>query len=131
MSGGRSHGRRGGQPALAAALPIVERLRDAVAAENEDIAKGRRVAYETYSSRKNQALLELNRLLPALCGATAEGALGEALADLLARLEVNAQALRVQLKASAAVAEIIAKAIRDSQSDGAYSALAWRRASPP
>ena len=131
MSRGRSHARPGGQSGLAAALPIVERLRDAVAAENDDIAKGRRVAYEIYSLRKNQALLELDRLFPALCGATADGALGKALADLLAGLEVNAQALRVQLKASAAVAEIIAKAIRDSQSDGTYTALAWRRASAP
>jgi hypothetical protein len=114
--------------ALAMALPIVERLRDAVGAENEDIAKGRRVAYETYSLRKNQGLLELNRLAPSLAGAVAGGALGEALADLLAKLEVNAQALGIQLRASAAVAEIIAKAIRDGQSDGTYTALAWRPA---
>jgi hypothetical protein len=114
--------------AFAMALPIVERLSEAVAAENDDIAKGRRVPYETYSRRKNQGLLELNRLLPALGGATADGALRDALADLLAKLEINAQALDVQLKASTAVAEIIAKAIRDGQSDGTYDALAWRRA---
>ena len=126
MSPRRSQAGPAGQPALAAALPIVERLRDALAAENSDIATGRRVAYESYSLRKNQALLELNRLLPVLGGAAGEGALGEALADLLIKLEVNAQALHVQLKASTAVAEIIAKAIRDSQSDGTYTALAWK-----
>lgn len=115
------------QATLAMALPIVKRLRDTVAAENEDIAKGRRVAYETYSLRKNQALLELNRLASALGGAVAGGALGEALADLVATLEVNRQALGVQLKASAAVTEIIAKAIREGQSDGTYTALAWGR----
>lgn len=115
------------QATLTMALPIVKRLRDTVAAENEDIAKGRRVAYETYSLRKNQALLELNRLASALGGAVAGGALGEALADLVATLEVNRQALGVQLKASAAVTEIIAKAIREGQSDGTYTALAWRR----
>jgi len=119
------------QSALAAALPIVERLRETLAAENEHIANGRRVAYVTYSLRKNQALLELNRLTPALAGSAADGPAGEALADLLTKLEVNAQALRVQLKASAAVTEIIAKAIRDSQSDGTYTALAWRRAPQP
>jgi hypothetical protein len=114
------------QSALAAALPLVERLREAVAAENEDIARGSRVAYENYSQRKNQALLELNRLTPSLAGVAADGPLGNALADLLMKLESNAQALRIQLKASAAVAEIIAKAIRDGQSDGTYTALAWR-----
>ena len=130
MSRNRPAERRGGS-ALAAALPIVERLRDAVAAENEDIARGGRVPYEIYSLRKNHALLELNRLIPALDGARADGRLGEALADCLTRLEANARALRIQLKASAAVAEIIAKAIRDGQSDGTYTALAWRRVLPP
>jgi hypothetical protein len=81
-----------------------------------------------YSARKNQGLLELNRLLPALSGATPSGALREALSDLAAALEANRRALGVQLKASVAVAEIIARAIRDGQSDGTYTALAWRSA---
>ena len=112
--------------ALAMALPVVERLRLTVAAENDDIALGRRVPYEAYSLRKNQGLLELNRLLPALGRAVAAGPLREALADLNAKLEVNKCALGVQLEACAAVADIIARAIRDGQSDGTYDARAWR-----
>ncbi len=110
------------------ALPIVERLRQTAAAETGDIGIGRSVPYESYSVRKNQGLLELNRLLPSLDGARASGPLREALAELAAELEINRRALGVQLKASIAVAEIIARAIRDSQSDGTYTALAWRRA---
>jgi hypothetical protein len=72
-------------------------------------------------------LLELNRLVPALGRAAAAGPLREALADLHAKLEINRRALALQLKASAAVSEIIARAIRDGQSDGTYTALAWRR----
>ncbi len=116
------------EAALAMALPVVERLRQTAASETEDIARGRPVPYEAYSARKNQGLLELNRLLPALSGATPSGALREALVDLTATLEANRRALGVQLKASAAVAEIIARAIRDGQSDGTYTALAWRSA---
>ena len=116
------------EAALAMALPVVERLRQTAASETEDIAQGRPVPYEAYSARKNQGLLELNRLLPALSGATPSGALREALVDLTAALEANRRALGVQLKASAAVAEIIARAIRDGQSDGTYTALAWRSA---
>jgi hypothetical protein len=115
-------------PALAMALPIVERLRRTVAAENDDIARGRPVPYEAYSLRKNQGLLELNRLLPAIERASASGPLREALADLNAKLEINRRALGVQLRASVAVAEIIARAIREGQSDGTYDARAWRRA---
>jgi hypothetical protein len=115
------------EAALAMALPIVERLRQTAAFETEDIARGRPVPYEAYSARKNQGLMELNRLVPALAGATPSGALREAPADLAAALEANGRALGVQLKASVAVAEIIARAIRDGQSDGTYTALAWRR----
>jgi hypothetical protein len=111
----------------AAALPIVERLRETIEAENRDIEQGRPVKYEAYSLRKNQGLLELNRLVPALNRATACGPLREALADLHAKLEINRRALAAQLKACAAVSEIIARAIRDGQSDGTYTALAWRR----
>ncbi len=114
--------------ALAMALPIIERLSRTVEAENADIARGGPVPYETYSLRKNQALLELNRLVSAFERARMSGPLREALADLNAKLEINRRALAVQLKAAAAVADIIAHAIRDGQSDGTYTALAWSRA---
>src|SRR5208282_1976597 len=90
--------RRAQSAAAAAALPIVERLIAAVEAENRDLEQGRPAQYEAYGLRKNQGLLEANR-----------------------------QALAVQLKACAAVSEIIARAIQDGQSDGTYTALAWRR----
>src|SRR5580658_1799590 len=119
--------RRAQSPAVAAALPIVERLSATIDAENRDLEQGRPAQYEVYSLRKNQGLLELNRLIPALDRAAAAGPLREALADLHAKLEINRRALAVQLKACAAVAEIIARAIQDGQSDGTYTALAWRR----
>jgi hypothetical protein len=80
--------------ALAMALPVVERLRLTVTAENDDIAQGRPVPYEAYSLRKNQGLLELNRLLPALGRAVVAGPLREALADLNTKLEVNRRRAR-------------------------------------
>jgi hypothetical protein len=119
--------RRAQSPAAAAALPIVERLSATIEAENTDLAQGRPAQYEAYSLRKNQGLLELNRLLPALDRAAVSGPLREALADLRGKLEINRRALAVQLKACAAVSEIIARAIQDGQSDGTYTALAWSR----
>ena len=119
--------RRMQSPAAAAALPVVERLVAFIDAENRDLEEGRRVQYETYSQSKNQGLLELNRLAPALGGATAAGPLRDALAALHAKLEINRRALAVQLKACHAVSEIIARAIQDGQSDGTYTALGWRR----
>jgi hypothetical protein len=113
-------------PAVAMALPVVERLTRTVAAETEDIAAGRSAPYEHYGQRKNQGLLELSRLRPALAGARNAERLGAALDALNAALEANRRALGVQLAASIAVAGIIARAIRDGQSDGTYDARAWR-----
>ena len=118
---------RGAQSPASAALPIVERLIATLHAENLDLEQGRRVKYEAYSLSKNQGLLELSRLLPALAGAAAAGPLRDALAELHAKLEINRRALAVQLKACEAVSEIITRAIQDGQSDGTYSALAWSR----
>ena len=119
---------RGAQPpAAAAALPIIERLIATLEAENRDLEHGRRVKYEVYSLNKNQGLLELNRLLPALAVAAAAGPLRDALAELHAKLEINRRALAVQLKACEAVSEIITRAIQDGQSDGTYTALTWSR----
>jgi len=117
---------RGTQPpAAAAALPIIERLIATIDAEHRDLEHGRRVKYEAYSLNKNQGLLELNRLLPALA-VPAAGPLRDALAELHAKLEINRRGLAVQLKACEAVSEIITRAIQDGQSDGTYTALAWR-----
>ena len=122
-----SSARRRQESAPAAALPIVARLSDAVAAETAAIAAGGAVPYEDFSRRKTQGLLELNRLAPALKRAPASEALREALEELRARLEANRRSLGLQLRASIAVAEIIARAIREGQSDGTYTALAWKR----
>jgi len=113
-------------PATAAA-PIIERLVVTIDAENRDLEQGRRVKYETYSQAKNQSLLELDRLIPALAGAAAARPLRDALTELHAKLEINRRLLAVQLKACEAVAEIITRAVQDGQSDGTYTALAWSR----
>ncbi|HEV7479430.1 MAG TPA: hypothetical protein VGO05_04000, partial [Roseiarcus sp.] len=80
---------RGAQSPTTAALPIIERLTATIDAENRDLEQGRRVKYEVYCLNKNQGLLELSRLLPALAGAAAAGPLRDALAELHAKLEIN------------------------------------------
>jgi hypothetical protein len=115
--------------ALAAALPLIARISRTAAEETEAIASGGVVPYEAFSRRKAQGLLELNRLAPALGRAPAAPDLRVALNGMNACLEANRRALKVQLEASIAVADIIARAIRDGQSDGTYTAQAWKR--PP
>ncbi len=111
---------------IGSALTLIERLRETLAAESAEVMRRGRVDHELFSARKAQGLLELSRSTPALNLARNHPALRSALAGLNAALERNARVLGVQLKAAKAVAEIVDKAVRDVQSDGAYSAMAWR-----
>jgi hypothetical protein len=106
---------------MAMILSAVDRLRKTLDEENNDIAGRGRVDYHAYNMRKSQGLLELKRLAPAIEGNPIGPVLRDALIDLQAKLETNSHLLRTQLDAAKAVAEIIARAIRESQSDGTYS----------
>ena len=111
---------------LAMILPVVGRLRMAVGAENRELARRGPVDYPTHSARKSQGLLELNRLRLALASTHTHPAARAALADLSAELDINRRLLHVQLRAARTVSGILARAIRDGQSDGTYSSHVWR-----
>ena len=116
------------RPAAAAALPIVERLTRTVTAENR--------GHRRRPAGAVRALWPAQEPGPARAqppsagvrqGGRRRGPLREALAELnAASSKSTSRALAVQLKAATAVAEIIARAIREGQSDGTYTARAWR-----
>jgi hypothetical protein len=116
----------GDDAALAMILPVVDRLRHALEAENGELSRSRTVDYHAHSRRKSQGLLELNRMRAALGRASANPIARAALADLSAKLDLNRRLLQVQLRAARTVSSILARAIREGQSDGTYSADAWR-----
>jgi hypothetical protein len=74
-----------------------------------------------FNTRKNQALLELNRALRALDAGATSRLVASRLVDLRARLDVNRALLKTHLEAVREVASVVADAIRDSESDGTYS----------
>jgi hypothetical protein len=112
--------------ALAALLPVLDRLRAIVEVENQELTRGAAVDYQGHSQRKNQVLLELTRMKVSLASARANPAAASALADLSAKLDLNQRLLGAQLKAARTIASIVARAIREGQSDGTYSAYPWR-----
>jgi hypothetical protein len=116
----------GEDAAIGMILPIVDRLRQTVEAENGELSRSRAVDYHAHSQRKSQGLLELNRMRAALASASANPIARAALADLSAKLDLNRRLLRVQLRAAQTVSGILARAISEGQSDGTYSAHAWR-----
>jgi hypothetical protein len=75
-----------------------------------------------FNNRKNQGLLELNRALRALDPGGATQPIAARLVDLRAKLDVNRALLKTHMEAVREVASIVAEAIRDSDSDGTYSA---------
>lgn len=107
-------------------LLAIERLQSALDAENAQIASRKAVDFHEFNLRKSQALLELTRLMPVVAGVEIGQDLRAALVGLKAKLEDNRRILRVQLKAVQEVSEIIARTIQAGQSDGTYSAYAWR-----
>jgi hypothetical protein len=113
-------------PALAMILPVLNRVWLAVEAENGELSRGRGVDYPAHSQRKSQGLLELSRMPATLASVSAHPAARAALADLSAKLDLNRRLLQIQLRAARTVSGILARAIRDGQSDGTYSAHVWR-----
>jgi len=107
-------------------LLAIKRLQNTLDAENAQIASRKGVDFGEFNLRKSQGLLELTRLMPVVAGSEIGSDLREALNGLRAKLEDNRRILRVQLKAVQEVSEIIARTIQAGQSDGTYSAYAWR-----
>ncbi len=127
MSEVASRQRRGVEErALAMILPVIERLRVVVETENRELTQRGPVDYNSHSQRKNQGLLELSRLRPALGSAQSSPAAQTAFADLSAQLEINRRLLHTQLRAAQTISGIVARAIREGQSDGTYSPHPWR-----
>ena len=111
---------------LALVIPVVERVRSTIEAENQELARDRVIDYQAHSQRKSQGLLELNRLLGALSHVHDHPDARAALAALSTELDVNRGLLEIQLRAARTVSSIVARAVREGQSDGTYSAYAWR-----
>ncbi len=75
-----------------------------------------------FSRRKSHGLLDLTRGLRGLDASTAKGLIEKRLRPLRVKLADNSAALRRHLDAVQEVSAILARAIRDGESDGTYSA---------
>jgi hypothetical protein len=111
---------------LAFFLLTVERLTDAVERETRDLDGPGPVDYRAHSQRKSQGLLELSRIDVNLAGMRSHPRARAALGDLLGKLEKNQKILHARLRAARTISEVLARTIRDGQSDGTYSAQIWR-----
>ena len=111
--------------ALPFILDAIERLTEAVESETRDLGGVGPVDYRTHSHRKSQGLFELSRLEPTLASVRGHPRMRNALTELLATLDANQRLLHAKLEAARTVAEVVARAISDGQSDGTYSDQVW------
>jgi hypothetical protein len=111
-------------------LLAIERLAEAIETETRDLATPGGVDFRMHAQRKSQGLMELNRLEPALSTLRGHPRLRKALTQLLEKLDANERLLHAKLRAARTVAEIVARAIAEGQSDGTYSDQIWRENRP-
>lgn len=110
----------------AALAAIAERLEAVLDHETEALQHHRSCDLAEITSRKRQGLLELSRFMPRLVDGAEREIAREQLGTLAVKLERNRMALAVQIGAVREVADIIARTLRDAESDGTYSAAAGR-----
>ena len=107
-------------------LIAIERLSEAVEGETRDLGGPGPVDYRAHSQRKSQGLLELSRLETTLAAMRGNPRMRAALGELLGKLDANQRLLHAKLEAARTVAELVARAIAEGQSDGTYSDQVWR-----
>lgn len=112
---------------LTALLRAVERTEDLLDEETRALENRRVIDLVSFVRRKNQSLLEITRAARALKDFEVEPAVTDRLTGLKDKLERNQAVLRLHLEAVREVAELLAKAARDVDSDGTYSMPSYRQ----
>ncbi len=108
-------------PALQALLNTIAGLETVIDEETEALKTRGPVDLETFSNRKSQGLMELNRSLKQLEAMQNQKVVATRLDSLRNKLAANQAALQLHLEAVREISGIIASAIRESESDGTYS----------
>lgn len=103
-------------------LAAIQRLEDIVEEETDALQARQLVDFNEFSLRKSRSMLEFVRLARALVNLKNDGDVADNLQRLRLKLEKNRALLQMHLEAACEVATIIAKAIREAESDGTYSA---------
>jgi hypothetical protein len=108
-------------PVLDTLIKTISGLEAVVEEETEALNTRRAVDLDSFSNRKSQGLMELNRSMQHIDGARHQKALAPRLDSLRSKLAANQAALQLHLDAVREISGIIAHAIREQEHDGTYS----------
>lgn len=100
---------------------VVERLIEAVDAENQHLRAGRLDSLEQFVARKNHALVELSRVVSPEDVPSLSAALAEQVMRLKQVLSANESLLEIRAEAVRELSKIVREAMRAAESDGTYS----------
>lgn len=114
-------------PRVASFMSIVDRLEGVIETETGALKQNRPAQVAETGQRKRQGMLELGRAMKALAKSGGDPAVQARLGRFAAALEDNRRTLDIHLRAVREVADVIAKSMRDQESDGTYTRHADRR----
>ena len=103
-------------------LAAIRRLESIVDKETTALETGKKIDFDDFSARKSQGMLEFVRLMRVGIPAGVEARITEEIRRLRQKLERNRAVLEMHYDAVREVAAIIVRAIRETESDGTYSA---------
>jgi hypothetical protein len=99
----------------------VLRLMEIIDEETEALRRGPVVDLKGFNERKSLGLMELSRAMRLLSGARPDQRVMKLIERLNGKLESNRQVIKLHIEAVREIASIIAKSIRDAESDGTYT----------
>lgn len=105
-----------------ALVKAIGRLEDVVEQETATLTAGATPSFEDMNYRKSHGLLELTRAMRLVDPTSISEDLRERLQTFRDQLERNRTLLKTHLDATREISAILTAAIRDSESDGTYSA---------
>ncbi|GLK70090.1 hypothetical protein KHC23_22090 [Ancylobacter dichloromethanicus] len=108
---------------------LLDRLEEAVAEETLALTQRRLIDFDEVNRRKSRSLLELSRAVRSLPD-TVDSGLTDRLKVLRAALQRNSDLLQFHLVAAQHVTAILGDALRETESDGTYSAATATRRDP-
>ena len=107
--------------AVEACLRAIERVEQIVDQETYALKRHERGNLGDFNHKKSHGLLELTRAIRTLGSPAAGQSLEPRLRTLQAKLKENGEVLKMHLEAVQEISTVMARAIRDGESDGTYS----------
>jgi uncharacterized protein YcbK (DUF882 family) len=104
----------------AAFSDVIARVESVIDQETALLRENRAVQLYEFNTRKQQSLLELNRLLRNVSQGDLKRMDREGVMRLLRKLETNRQALAHHLRAMDEISALVSRVLQEAESDGTY-----------